>query len=100
MWASKTLLCADIKRTRENDDYDRSPRMEEVRGEILRGDRGFGKRLSPWRDSRRGETFTVERLSPWREPRREETFAVERLSPWREPLREEPLREEKVSKES
>ena len=30
MWTSKTLLCADIKRTRENDDYDRSPRREEV----------------------------------------------------------------------
>lgn len=55
MWASKTLLCAYIKLTCENDDYDISPRREEVRGESLRGDRGFVES---------GETLVMEKTSP------------------------------------
>jgi hypothetical protein len=47
VWASKTvLLYIDIKRARENDDFDRSPRREEVCREIRRGERFFIERDS------------------------------------------------------
>ncbi len=60
MWASKTLLYADIMRTRENDSYDRSLGREEIRGEILRGDRGFVEIEASWR-LLRGEKRSAER---------------------------------------
>jgi hypothetical protein len=82
----------DIKRTRENDDHDRSPRRDEVRGEILHGERFFVERLSPWTD------VSEEQKSSWREqPRREilygETLSVEK------PLRRDNLQGENISVE-
>jgi hypothetical protein len=97
MWASKTLY-ADIKRTRENDDYNRSPRREEVCREMFHGERFFTERDSSRREILRGESLYgdrgfVERLSPWRESLRGET------SPWREVLRGERLQGETLSME-
>lgn len=79
MWVSKTLLYADIKCTRENDNYDRSPRREEVRGEIL-VERVFVEIEASWRGSRRGEKLFVERLLRG-EKRSAERGFKERLSP-------------------
>jgi hypothetical protein len=58
---------------RENDHYDRSPRREEVRGEILRGERFFMERVfveieASWRD------FSVERSAPRREASRRDSL--------------------------
>jgi hypothetical protein len=59
---------------------------EGVRGEILRGERFFVERLSPWTD------FSEERKSSRRDPLCGET------SPWREALYGEILQGETLSK--
>jgi hypothetical protein len=77
---------------RNDDDHDRSPWRDEVRGEILHGERFFVERLSVDRRLRGGNVF-VERSSPWRD------FSVERRalrrgSPRRDSSKREELRAE------
>jgi hypothetical protein len=69
LWVSKTLLCAYIKLTRENNNYDSLTRREEIREENLYRERFFMERVfvervfieieATWRDSRYGENLSV-----------------------------------------